>query len=66
MNNELNIAGLKKRIKEEQEKYGRYLREIPFTDDPDYKIRLNRADHQGSKLAGLEMALLILTGKQAA
>ena len=64
--NKLNIDGLKKRIEDEREKYGRYLQEIPSTDDPDYKRRLNRADHQQSKLIGIEMAFRILIGQQAA
>ena len=67
MNEELNIDGLKKRIQEERERYSRCLQDIPRSaDDPDYKWHLNRADHQQSKLRGLEMGFLILIGKQAA
>jgi hypothetical protein len=65
--NELNIDGLKKRIDDERKKYDRCLQDIPrSTDDPDYKWHLNRADAQQHKLIGLEMALMILIGKQAA
>ena len=64
---ELNIDGLQKRILDERERYSRLLQEIPKSgNNADIQLHYNRANAQEYKLAGLEMALLILTNKQAA